>query len=80
MQEETQEPKNAQEALEKWERSKQYLGDTDPRAPGPQEIYADARRVIEFATNEELLLNEFIPDPNKRLELLSHIDLSSPEK
>jgi len=62
------EPKTAAEALEIWRKGVQYLGD-DPMMT-PEDLYADANRVLQLAEIEQKPLEELVSDETERQQLV----------
>ena len=59
-------PTTAQEALESWRLGAKYLDDPDPGASDPESVFQDAARVIQLAREENIPLEQLIPDGAER--------------
>ena len=63
------EPKTATEALEIWRKGVMYLGD-DPMMT-PEDLYADANRVLQLVEIESAVLEALVPDDKERMSLIN---------
>jgi len=62
-------PKTAAEALEIWRKGVIYLGD-DPMMT-PEDLYADANRVLQLTKIEDVALEDLVPDNEERMSLIN---------
>lgn len=62
------EPKTAIEALASWRESRKWIEDSES-GERPKDLYAAADLCVRLAENDEISLEELVPDEDERREL-----------